>query len=296
MAKIIGQIESLKALKAELYNRKIFIFNSVGDINRFCREFSMKKKMVIESYENSIIEEIKRISERIGENEINLEKAKQDEINRLDTRILHYKERKENLEKERMNAFFLNKAVLFFKIRQLKKELKYITENYNLIINGSIKDIQEDINHDSINISYLSENRQKVILERSRPEIRELERVKEVIDELRPLIAGAVGESLVEKEIGKLSDDYTLINDFSLIFTPPIYNRKTKDRIYSIQVDHLLISRAGIFILETKNWSKESIDSLDLRSPVDQIMRTGYAMYVVVNTNIHLNKHHWGEK
>lgn len=256
----------------------------------------MKKKMVIESYENSIIEEIKRISERIGENEINLEKAKQDEINRLDTRILHYKERKENLEKERMNAFFLNKAVLFFKIRQLKKELKYITENYNLIINGSIKDIQEDINHDSINISYLSENRQKVILERSRPEIRELERVKEVIDELRPLIAGAVGESLVEKEIGKLSDDYTLINDFSLIFTPPIYNRKTKDRIYSIQVDHLLISRAGIFILETKNWSKESIDSLDLRSPVDQIMRTGYAMYVVVNTNIHLNKHHWGEK
>ncbi|MDX5585446.1 MAG: nuclease-related domain-containing protein, partial [Aureibaculum sp.] len=107
---------------------------------------------------------------------------------------------------------------------------------------------------------------------------------------------GAVGESLVEKEIGKLSDDYTLINDYSLKFKPPIFNKKTNDRIYSIQLDHLLVSQAGIFILETKNWSKQSINSLDLRSPVDQIIRTSYALFVVANNKIHLDKHHWGAK
>ena len=48
--------------------------------------------------------------------------------------------------------------------------------------------------------------------------------------------------------------------------------------------------------METKNWSKRSIDSLDLRSPVDQIIRTSYALFRVVNSKIQLNKHHWGTK
>jgi len=296
MARIIGQVESLKTLRSELKKRNISRFNSVGDINRFCKEFSMEKQKVLESHENALIEEINQKSDRIKDNENRLEKTRNDEISRLDTSIGNYKERKKKLEIKKSNAFFLIKVILFFKIRKLNKNLLYLTENYELIINSSIRDIKKEIYHDSNSLTYLSENKQKVIFERSRPEIKELEHVKEAIDELRTLIAGAIGESLVEKEIGKLSDDYTLINDFSLKFKPPIYNKKTNDRIYSIQLDHLLISRAGIFILETKNWSKESINSLDLRSPVDQIIRTSYALFVVANNKIHLDKHHWGAK
>lgn len=100
----------------------------------------------------------------------------------------------------------------------------------------------------------------------------------------------------MEREISKLSDEYILINDFSLKFKPPIYNKKTRDRIYSIQLDHLLISRAGLFTLETKNWSRKSVNSLDLRSPVDQLLRTSYALGIVVDKKIKLAKHHWGER
>ena len=60
MAKIIGQIESLKSLKAELNKRNINRFNSVGDINRFCDEFALEKKKVIEFHENSLNKEIKQ--------------------------------------------------------------------------------------------------------------------------------------------------------------------------------------------------------------------------------------------
>lgn len=84
-------------------------------------------------------------------------------------------------------------------------------------------------------------------------------------------------------------------------FKPPIFNRKDNDRIFSIQIDHLLICNSGILILETKNWSKQSINNLDLRSPVKQIMRTSYALFVLLNSEseynkIKLDKHHWGNK
>ena len=296
MARIIGQVESLKALKAELYKRNITRFSSVGDINKFCKEFPKEKQIVLESQENSLIEEIKQKSERIRDNGTRLELVKNKEIGRLDASLENYKKSKENLEKKRSSAFFLVQVILFFKIRKLNRKILYLTDNYEQIINSSVSDIEKEIYHDSISLTYLSENKQEVIHERSKPEINELEHARKAIDELRPLIAGAIGESLVEKEIGKLSDDYTLINDYNLKFKSPVYNRKTNDRIYSIQLDHLLVSQAGIFILETKNWSKKSINSFDLRSPVDQIIRTNYALFVVANNKIRLDKHHWGTK
>ncbi len=160
--------------------------------------------MVLESHENSLIEEIKQKSEKIRDNEKSLELVKNDEIGRLDTSIENYKENKENLEKRRRSAVLLIKVFLFFKIRNLNRKLLYLTDNYDLLINKSIRDIKKEIYHDSKSLTYLSENKQKVIYERSKPEINELEHAKKSIYELRTLIAGAVGESLVEKEIEKL--------------------------------------------------------------------------------------------
>ncbi len=79
-------------------------------------------------------------------------------------------------------------------------------------------------------------------------------------------------------------------------FTRPIFFKKYNQRIFSIQIDHLLISRAGIFIIETKNWSKSSVNSLSLRSPIEQIERSNFALYLYISENIILNEHHWGEQ
>ena len=294
MAIVIGQIESLKALKDELNRRNISRFNSIGEINKFNKEYANEKRYILNYHENRIDKEIDNLSAGIRENEEKLELKKKDEEAQLNSRLEEYSKRKSVLEQRRDT--FLKKVLVYLKLRKLKRKIKYLEANFDQIIYDSIRDIRKEIYDNTRRLEYLSENKQKVLLERSRHEIAEIEYAKKSIDELGPIIAGAIGENLVEKEIGKLSDDYTLINDYRKEFNPPIYNKKTNDRIYSIQLDHLVISRSGIFILETKNWSKKSIDSLDLRSPVDQIIRTSYALFRLVNSRVQLDFHHWGTK
>ena len=98
-----------------------------------------------------------------------------------------------------------------------------------------------------------------------------------------------------------LSDENVLINDFALSFHPAIYNRQENDYIKSIQIDHLLVTASGIFLIETKNWSEKSLASLDLRSPVQQVKRTNFALFKILTDDIssgrvELNQHHWGER
>ncbi len=145
------------------------------------------------------------------------------------------------------------------------------------------------------------DNKRKIISERCKEPFENLAYTKEVIDGLYTLIAGAIGESAVVKALQQLSDDFYLYNDFSLNFDPPIYNKNDDDRIFSIQIDHLLVCRSGVFLLETKNWSRRSIENFDLRSPVKQILRTNYALFVLLNSDskfngIELEHHHWGSK
>ena len=170
---------------------------------------------------------------------------------------------------EARNRNIFNKVLYYFKARRLVKLHGALVDNYEAIVS-----------------------------KRSSDAYRELEFIKETIESLYPTIAGAVGENSVVRELKKLSDDYYLINDFSLNFSPPIFNRRENDRIYSIQIDHLLVCQSGIFVIETKNWSAKSVENLDLRSPVEQIKRTSFALFVFLNSDKTrgLVRDHWGSK
>jgi len=143
-------------------------------------------------------------------------------------------------------------------------------------------------------------NRQNIISERCDSKFKELEHVKKIAEGLYPIIAGAIGEHKVAKELEKLPGPCVLIHDFSLAFDPPIYNRRENDPIRSVQIDHLLVTHAGIFIIETKNWSKASLERYDLRSPVKQVQRANFALYSLLNrkNTAHsiLKPHHWGQR
>jgi len=180
-----------------------------------------------------------------------------------------------NLEEASKNAIeirdknIFNKVFCYFKTRKLIKNHAALINNY-----------------------------ESVVSKRSSDAYCELEFIKETVESLYSTIAGAVGENAVVSELKKLSDKYYLINDFSLNFNPPIFNKRENDRIHSIQIDHLLICQSGIFVIETKNWSAKSIENLDLRSPVEQIRRTSFALFVFLNSdkNQGLVWNHWGRK
>lgn len=144
----------------------------------------------------------------------------------------------------------------------------------------------------------LVNNYELVLAQRTTDSYHKLEFITETVEGLYPIIAGAVGENAVVGELQKLSDKYYLINDFSLKFDPPIFNKRENDRIYSIQIDHLLVCQSGVFVIETKNWSSKSIEDLDLRSPVEQIKRASFALFVFLNSckSKGLIQNHWGSK
>ena len=181
------------------------------------------------------------------------------EIKTLDTAT------KDAIEKSNKNIF--NKILYYLKIKSLNRKRQSLIKNY-----------------------------EKVVTKRCMESYKELDHIKDTVEGLCTLIAGAIGENSVVNELQKLSDNYYLINDFFLKFNPPIYNKRDGDRIFSIQIDHLLICQSGVFVLETKNWSAQSVENLELRSPVKQIQRNSYALFVLLNskTNVGLARHHWG--
>ncbi|RXP52464.1 NERD domain-containing protein [Lutibacter sp. HS1-25] len=295
MARIYGTIESLKSLKFELENNGISRFNSVKEINDFLSNYNSEKLSIFndtsEKLEKEYLETCTKLKQRIQNKAeiIDLETEKIDnQIFDLQTKIDFIKNNKDN---NFILKFFSN-----FKLYSSKKRLSYLVNNKHKLIKSSIISISKKIKSDEYFIKEYQTDKHSLIDKRANSKIEKLEYTRKIIENSRNLISGAIGENLVVKEIKKLSDDYILINDFKLYFYPAIFYKKQNQKIRFVQIDHLLISKAGIFIIETKNWSKSSVNSLNLRSPIEQIERSNFALYKYISENITLNNHHWGEQ
>lgn len=121
-----------------------------------------------------------------------------------------------------------------------------------------------------------------------------------LIEENISVYLGAIGEQKALDTLKALPDTYYVINGFSLDIRPPIYNKNTGDHISSIQADHIVIGPGGVFLVETKNWSNKSIQNRDFYSPVEQLKRTSYVLFILLNDagnyNDSILEHHWGSK
>jgi hypothetical protein len=172
---------------------------------------------------------------------------------------------------------------------------------FNFRMTYLLRDLTKDYDKSNSRYQYIISRFEDAVMESCLPQLRELDRKKRIIDQINNSIYGALGEQQVVRELEKLSDDCILINDFTCMFRRPIYNRQENDYIKSIQIDHILVSPSGIFLIETKNWSQQSINDITLYSPVQQIKRTSFALYKILNGEISsaklkLNKHHWGDR
>jgi hypothetical protein len=300
MTIVHGQIESLKRIKATLYQKGIIRFNSMGDINDFIKNYELEKQEIFNQIEQDLNVEIDDLQADRIKFQNNYDNLKTEIINKLNNKIVRLKS-KYDLIQSRNTKNPLRKIFNWLQLRILKFKKTELEKNFNKIINKYTFIADQEVNKTNTNIHEYTINKKKIISERSLPKCRELDYTKEIVDGLNPLIAGAIGENLVVKELEKLSDEHILFNDYSIDFKKPIYNKKENDRIFSIQIDHLLITNSGVFILETKNWSKKSVESFDLRSPIKQIRRTNHALFKLLNSDtkeevINLKRHHWGRK
>jgi hypothetical protein len=300
MTIVVRQIEPLKKLKEILNENGITRFNSIGEINTFIKNYESEKKEIPKIIENSLDEEINNLQSDLIKRQQIYDDLKVDILNELNHKIKKLEETsKQTIEISNKNLF--NKILYYLKIKILTNKKSTLEKNLEKIIRKKTRITEHEVTKAKNKLDDYRENKKNIISVRCAEFYKELDSTKEVVDGLYTLIAGAIGENSVVNELQKLSDNYYLINDFSVEFNPPIYNKKENDRIFSIQIDHLLICQSGVFLLETKNWSKQSIKNLDLRSPVEQILRTSYALFVLLNSeskfnNISLARHHWGSK
>ncbi len=300
MTIVYGQIESLKRIRETLNRKGISRFNSIGELNNFIKNYENEKEELFYKIEHDFKLETETLQAVALNLQNNYNTIKSDAETRLNKRLGKINTKCENLRSSpaknaiiELGHWYLLQIVLGIKF--------FLEKGYKSIISLKTSKAKKQLEEILLKLDVHTSNSQSTISTRFDAALNKLEYTKSVVNDINPSIAGAIGEHLVANELEKLSDTDVLFNDFSLSFNPPIYNRSDNDRIYSIQIDHLLVTRAGIFIIETKNWSKESIERLDLRSPIKQIQRTSYALFVILNSNKSVGKrilkqHHWGRK
>jgi hypothetical protein len=174
---------------------------------------------------------------------------------------------KDDFENEKKRPFLKSEKELQIK----KEELLYLKNNFDHVVQERFKVFEE-----------------KYILASS------------LIEENISIYLGAIGEQKALDTLKALPDTYYVINGFSLDIRPPIYNKNTGDHIGSIQADHVVVGPGGVFLIETKNWSNKSIQNRDFYSPVEQLKRTSYVLFILLNDagnyDDSILEHHWGSK
>jgi hypothetical protein len=296
MAHIYRQIDSTKTLRKELDSKNISMFNSIREIEDFKRNYKSIKKDILAQAQISLQKEIAQKSNKLESLKEDLqsqiifhEEEIKSQIHRLETKVSDLNERIKNQS-------FLKRVFTAIARWQNNFELNQLVTNRNQRISRRTASRVLEAESLQSEVDRLTQNTDEIVANRCKNELYELDRTKNAVEELRTIIAGAKGEYAVEQELKKLPNNFYVINDYKLDFVRPIINKQTGEKIFSIQIDHLVVSPGGVFILETKNWSQKSIKSLNLRSPIEQIQRSSYALFVFMNKNISINTHHWGSK
>lgn len=299
MCKVYNTIGSLTVIKSHLRRHNISEFNSLKEVMTFQKNYDVYRQQIISNHElliaqekNTLSADIPRLTDTINTKKIEVEEELRFEIQDL-------KQKLEQLSTGRKNI--IQKLTGYFKKRSLKKGIRSNESSIDFKVSQSVQYLADTLAEKNNRYQYITSRFTEAVNQSCVVPLNELERKKRIVDEINTSIYGALGEQKVVKELENLSDDYILINDFTCSFHPAIYYKQEDQYIKSIQIDHLLISPAGIFLIETKNWSEQSLNNLNLRSPVEQIKRTNFALFKLLaddasNFNLGLSKHHWGTR
>jgi hypothetical protein len=300
MCKVHNSVGCLTAIKTHLKQHSINDFNSLNEVVKFQKNFSNLRRQIISDHERLIENEKITLAAEILQlgNAIKMDKAHFESI--FLSEIEELKQKLNSLSPS-TDLNFIKRFVNYTKRRVYIRKLRDLELNLNYKVNYAVRELVDQHQDKTNRYQYITLHFSDAVNESCLSKINELENKQRIIDEVNSLIYGAFGEHKVVKELENLSDENVLINDFALSFYPAIYHRQENDYIKSIQIDHLLVAPSGIFLIETKNWSEKSLANLDLRSPVQQVKRTNFALFKILtgdilNERVKLKQHHWGDR
>lgn len=293
-------IGSLSTLKSHLEKNNIHDFKSLKEVIDFQKSYTILRDQLISYHENIIEQEKNILSIDLPILKTKIETKGLLEIARLTNEIDTLKQQL-YISSNKPSINFFKKIASTLRYWNYKKEIKRKEGAFDVKVKMSISKLVEDYQAKNERHQFITSHFKEAVNLSAQYPLLELDRKKATIDEVNNFIYGALGEQKVVKVLEKLSDEYFLVNDFSVSFSTPIYNRNENDYIKSVQIDHILVGPAGVFLIETKNWSEKSLENLSLRSPVEQIKRANFVLFYLLNSemsnyHLRLDIHHWGDK
>lgn len=299
MTVVRGQIDSLKSLKLKLHSKGITRFQSIGEIRKFQVNYKKEKASLKLQAEQEYLSELHALVEERDHISQEYYDLKGSRVVQMVNTIARLKQKYKKISAI-PTSNTITETWYWYWLQLLKYRIAHLEHNFDYMIERQCALDIKELEEMNARVAYVEQSKTEGIQARTKLKTRELEHTQKVIKDLQPLIAGAIGEYKVVQELKKREDHCILINDYYRHFAPPIYNNKEHGTIRNVQIDHLLITTAGIFIIETKNWSKASVENRDLRSPIKQIQRSNYALWWSLNKSydrhyLKLN-HHWGER
>ncbi|MDO8600494.1 MAG: nuclease-related domain-containing protein [bacterium] len=286
MATLLGEIDSLERLLADI---RVFglDLNSLEDIILFRADWKKKIEPIKERGKEKLLKEITESEQHF----IDLEREYQNKIKEREELLGAEKERV-NLEITRHSNFQSNifkKLYSVYKLTFLIRRKKVLESDFDNEVKNPLKSHISALSSLKEKINFLKNNIDLVVTERTQSEINKIENAAAFLEQEKDLLAGAIGEKRAVDELKKLPDSYFVINNFRLKIHPALPRTKEdggQDYIKSVQIDHIVIGPPGVYVIETKNWSDDSMGNPNLFSPISQLQRSSYALFVYLQASI----------
>lgn len=298
MSKIYNTIGSLKTIQIELVKNNIDDFNSIDELITLKKEYPIIKQNIIEKHNLLIQNEKAKLEKEINNFHFILESKITAAISNYNLKRRALFQEIEQLPPAKNKIIpsiidYWSNFIIWSKITLNYFEYKF---KYFKIM---VKTLIETTNSKK-RLKYFENNFTSAVAKSYDMELENVSKKNKVITHINNFIYGSIGEQKVVNVLKDLKEDYIVINDFNYTFNKPLNNKYENSIIKTIQIDHVVITPAGIFIIETKNWSTQSINNKDLKSPVTQINNLKYALSILLSKSIQLkwsvNNHHWGNQ
>lgn len=299
MCTIYNPVGCLREMNSYLQQHHINDIKSLDEIFEFHKNYETYRLKIISDHKHLIEDEKNQLDLLIPKLQASIEANKQSIEKRLLEEILQQERRYELLSQD--DKSFISNIISSFKKWRLKSGIKKNQESFHQKVSDWLQTLHEQLNSKIDRQRFIETQFEAAVQQECSSLLVEQARKKRLLDGVNKTVYGALGELSVVKELQTLSDDSFVINDFRMFFHKSIYDHRNNEYINSIQVDHLLINRSGVFVIETKNWSKLSTERMDFFSPVRQIKRANFIVYKLLNGSVgnysfNLAKHHWGKR
>jgi hypothetical protein len=296
MARIHNEVGSVSNLLRIVNGRGEIRFNSLEEIIAFNGGFKKELSNVESDTKITLNTELNQLKETLPGMKSDYESQLRERQSLLNQEIASIDSSINNLPTTELN--FLGRLIVNYRKNRLTGKKEALQKDFDILAKKPLKDLERQISDSNNKIAHIENNFNTILKEMSESKITNLNLTKKLIDENYATYAGAIGEQKVLETIKKFPDAYVLINNFHHRFGRALHKRNTDDWIQSIQVDHLLIGPPGVLVIETKNWSKDSVENKELYSPIQQIQRSSYAIFMLLNQieGVDFSRNnHWGQ-